>query len=305
MSATVVISTLGRSTGCARTVQSVIAALGPADRLVVVDQSDDHETERAVLLAAGVHPRVSYLRSSRRGISAGHNLGAVGASTDLLLFTDDDCVVSRTWADDWRRVFIHDRAIGMGFGTVACEPFDSRTGFTPHFKPEHSDSHSLEVFRQPVGSIGMGANTAGLTRAWLLVGGCDEALGIGTVFGGAEEMDLAYRILRRGFRLSHAAQPTVMHDGFRPGDMASSLVQTNAMGTGAMYAKHVRCGDFFALRLLSQEVINQIGQVASRLIRHRRPLGFRRLRAILLGVAGARRLAIDRARRLYIEAPAG
>lgn len=301
LSATVVISTLGRPQGCARAVRSVLEALGPTDRLLVVDQSADDATALELDAMLRGDARMSYLRSDRRGISAGHNLGAQHARSDLLLFTDDDCTVSPAWVDEWRKVFARDGGVGIGFGTVACAPFEPGTGFTPHFEPQHSDRHGREVFGRVPGSIGMGANTAVLGLAWALAGGCDECLGVGTRFGGAEEIDLAYRIVRSGFRLAHAAEPVVIHDGFRPGEAASALVQSNALGTGAMYAKHLRCGDLFALRLLTTEIVRSLAQIVSRVMTNRRPLGLRRLKSIAIGVAGSRTLKIDRRLRLYVS----
>lgn len=301
LSATVVISTRGRPRGCADAVASVLLALGRPDDLVVVDQSEDDATRVELEHRFAGEPRLSYASTRRIGISAGHNLGAAQTRTDVLLFTDDDCTVSQTWIEEWRRTFAADASIGIGFGTVDCQPFDARKGFTPHFKPEHDDVHGIEVFEQPTGTIGMGANTAVSRRAWDVAGGCDEQLGVGTRFGGAEELDLAYRILRLGFKLAHAARPLVMHDGFRPNEAASALVQTNGMGTGAMYGKHVRCRDGLALRLLARDVASQIMQSTVRLATNQRPLGIRRLRSILLGALLSSGLPLDRRRRVYVS----
>jgi GT2 family glycosyltransferase len=241
-----------------------------------------------------------YVRSESRGASAARNEGVRQAKGDLLLFTDDDCTVDRDWVQRWCRAFEEEPALGIAFGSVRCPPFDPAHGHTPTFDPgAGSHSHGSELFQRGAGEVGLSANMALRRQVWGGVGGLDEGLGAGSRFPGAEEVDLAYRTVRAGHRLGHIGSPSVVHYGYRPGRSASRLAQGYATGTAAMYVKHVRCGDWFAARLLLTEAWLLLYRVLRGGMTGRRPLGLRSLVAYLKGLATALGSPVDPRRRLY------
>jgi GT2 family glycosyltransferase len=298
--ATIVISTRNRPGQLALAVESVLQDLPVDCNVVVVDQSDDDRTKEAVDKQARGSQAVTYHASSRRGLSAARNHGSRAAPGELLIFTDDDCTVDSGWCEAWILVFASNPRVGIGFGRVGYPPFDRRLGHIPSFELHGKTRTSgLELFRQGASAVGMGANMAVRRDLWELVGGFDEGLGAGTTFGGAEEIDLAYRIARTGSRIVRAVEPTVLHHGFRPRAEASKLVRGYAAGTGAMHAKHVRYGDMFAAQLLAIESLLLLSRAMGRLITGRRPLGLRSLNAYLRGAASSLRLPLDSGCRIY------
>jgi hypothetical protein len=133
----------------------------------------------------------------------------------------------------------------------------------------------------------MAANMAVRKDLLEQIGGFDECLGAGSPYGGAEEMDVAYRIARAGWMIVRAVHPCVIHNGFRPKAEASALFTAYGAGLGAMYAKHVRCGDVNAARLLTFESAIVLRKAFVSFIRRRRPLGLRALQGYLVGAASS------------------
>jgi GT2 family glycosyltransferase len=281
-------------------ITSVLADLPDDCSVVVVDQSDDDRTREIVGTLAGGRASVFYSASERRGLSAARNDGCALASGNLLLFTDDDCVVEPGWCEAWISEFGRDPHVGIGFGRVTCAPFDLAVGYTPSFDIRAETGVSgPELFWEGFSAIGMAANMALRRDVLEHVGGFDECLGAGSAYGGAEDLDVAYRITRTGQLIVRAVKPCVVHNGFRRRAEASALIIGYGAGAGAMYAKHVRCGDLNAAGLLAAESASLLSKATVRLIRGRRPVGLAFLRGYLKGIAASLGQPVDRSRRVY------
>ncbi len=291
-----IVCTRDRPESCAQAVASVLAARTPECEVIVVDQSRDGRTQAALAGVAGAEGAITYLRSTKQGVSAARNEGARIAAGELLLFTDDDCTVEADWVTSWCRVFA-DPVDGIAFGRVSSPPFTLKDAYVPEFEPLVG-SHGLELFR--VGPcVGIGANMALRRQVLLLVGGFDESLGPGAPFPAAEELDLAYRIVRAGHRILHVSTPRVWHHGYRSGASASKLVCGYLAAVAATYTKHMRCGDPFMARLLFVQAGRHATDVASRALRGVRPLGLRSLLAYVRAVPSSWARPLDTHRHLY------
>ena len=90
----VVMSTRNRGESVIPAVSSVLRDQGCCWEVILVDQSTDDATERA-LAAAGLldDPRLVYRRTSKTGVSRGRNEGIALARGEIVAITDDDCVV--------------------------------------------------------------------------------------------------------------------------------------------------------------------------------------------------------------------
>ena len=237
-------------------------------------------------------------------------------AAELLLFTDDDCVVAPDWVNAWRNAMDADPLVEIAFGAVrnpgddgAGEGGQDRAtgirftseagrGYVAVFTPRQG-SHGLEIFRRGPSALGMGASMALRRTAWARTGGFDEGLGAGTALLAGEELDLAYRVAVSGGRVGHMTAPVVWHHGFRSGEAATRHIAGYISGTAALYVKHVRCGDRFASRLLALETWRFTRTAAGRLARGSRPLGLRNLLSHARGMVLSSRRPLDRSRRLY------
>ncbi len=217
--------------------------------IIVVDQSDDDTSERAV--APYLRPaRVRYLRIPSRGLGAARNAGVAAAASEWVAFIDDDCAARGNWLFELRCALDLDPRIGVVFGRVTQGPHDPDAGFIPSYTPERpfmarslAEKHRVE---------GIGACMALRKSVWTALGGFDSELGAGTRFYAAEELDLVIRALQRGFWVHETDQAEVVHMGFRPNARKSTLAYEYCFGIGAVYAKHLKCGRWEVLRPLLQ-----------------------------------------------------
>lgn len=296
-SVSVIVCTRDRAESCRDTLARLLESRPTGCQVVVVDQSRGEDTRLALADLARADDFV-YLQSASRGLSSARNEGAENSTGDLLLFTDDDCLPDADWIQAWRDCFAADQEVGVGFGQVSCPPFDPTKGYTAGFNARDG-SHGREIFRLGAGHVGMGANMVVRRRVWLVLGGFDEGLGAGSRFPAGEDADLAYRALKNGYPLRHLTAARVWHYGYRPGSSASLLMRGYVVGIAAMYAKHARCGDGYAVRLLGIETWHHVIGVVRRLLNRTRPLGLIGLLYFLRGVGWAWTSPLDTRLRLY------
>ena len=293
----VIVCTRDRPESCRGTVARLLESLPANAELVVVDQSRDATTSEVLAVLPGFE-HAAFIRSRRRGLSAARNEGAQAASGGLLLFTDDDCLPDPGWTEAWSESFASSPKVGIGFGQVSCPPFDPTKGYTAGFNTRDG-LHGMELFQLGAGQVGMGANMALRKEVWQELGGFDEGLGAGTRFPAGEDADFAYRALKAGYAIRHLPAARVWHYGYRHGAGASHLMRGYVVGIAAMYAKHARCGDLVAVRLLVAETGHHVAGVARRVISRTRPLGLVGLVYFLRGIGSAWASPVDTQRRLY------
>ena len=80
---------------CARAVASILENGQPDFHVLIVDQSTNDDTAEAVRNLP--QERLVYLRSDTRGVAAARNVGVAHASTNIIVFTDDDCTMPCDW----------------------------------------------------------------------------------------------------------------------------------------------------------------------------------------------------------------
>ena len=301
---TVCIPTRGRGAWIVPTLRSLRRLDHDSFEVVVADQSSDGGCAEAFREEVGRDPRFSYVRSATSGRSANCNQGLARARGDLLVFTDDDCEVPRDWLSAMERSFaLHPQAAMICAGIVPA-PHDAGASFTTYYAPRTARLHRSAWLAHRVGAIG-GANLAVRVSALRRVGGFDEVLGVGAPLRSAEDVDLAYRLLRQGCGVLELPEPAVTHHELAPmGAAARALLRGYAFGQGAMCMKHLRAGDVRVLPLLAVWPLRPLRW--GNILAARGPTGLRRTLGFFRGMAASLDFAVDRRRRLYTRrAPAG
>lgn len=292
---TVCIATRDRGEAIASTLRSIAASTHADFDVVVVDQSETDETERAFDASVGDDPRFVYIRSHSKGLSAARNVALKYVQGPLIGFTDDDCEVAPNWL---RRIAVQFDAhpeVGLIFGEVRPAPHDGEAGFVPDYRVQYH-----RVLRSPWlkwREHGIGANMACRLAVLRQVGPFDELLGAGAPFRSAEDDDMAYRVLRAGYSVLSTPDVCVTHTGFREWSAARALVRGAGTGLGATYMKHVRLGDLAALPALVAESVRAVNW--GRLIRLQRANGLGYVLAYLRAIKDSLPYRIDHDRRIY------
>jgi GT2 family glycosyltransferase len=277
----VVVVTRDRPGQLAVCLDAVLASDFREFELVVVDQSLQPASSELVESIADRDRRVRLVRDAGRGAARARNIGAAATSSEIIVFTDDDCAPDSQWLRTIVRALSGDAGAGIAYGTVQPAPHDRRDGFIVGFTPRNRARLVGRVSK--LRDEGISANVAIRRDALTAAGGFDEMLGPGSYFPCAEDYDLTYRILARGYAVLHVPDARLIHYGLRDWQSGGKLVRDTYVAIGAAYMKHVRLGDMVAVLLLFEECGRAFLNIARNLVRLRSPFGFGRLLGLLLG----------------------
>lgn len=305
MRISVLICTRDRPDTLGQAVDSVARCDHPSFDLHVMDQSTNDESRRVVERLAADHAarcRIQYHHLSQPGLSRAYNTGVGVSAAPLVACTDDDVVVPDTWLRSIERAFEHDPELGLLYGQVLRPSQMTELGHGivlptlewSQARRLHNEHRNFEVW-------GMGANMAFRRSTFEQVGGFDEALGGGAPLRSSQDFDFSLRAYRAGYAVLLDPTVTVDHYGSRTEQQWSETMRNYGTGDGAFYAKHVRCGDLLALRLLLASLARAAGSTAKRSVTARRPMPNDYGRGLLRGIRESLRFDVDRNHRLYRE----
>ena len=228
------------------------------------------------------------------------------STAPYLVITDDDCTVPPEWLEAITRPFVEDNRVGVVFCSVQAVPFDE-PGHTPHVTFDHERVlTSVEAaWGDARRGLPMGAGMAVRRITYDDVGGFDEVLGPGSTFGAAEDSDLSWRALLRGWSTRHIGDVTVMHDGFRTLDELRAPRRPRLLRRrwdrvakylrAASWTVRLRAAMFIARWACRFGAVLPLRDVLAR----RRPRGFRRPVMLLRGVVGGLRTPVQQPELLY------
>ncbi len=296
----IIIGTRNRSEKAVPAIETALASDVDDLEVVVIDQSDNDETERATERFAP-DPRFRYVRSEATGVSRARNEGVDNTSAPVIVITDDDCLVPPDWARVMTAPFHADPKVGVVFGSVVpLEP--GKPGRTPLVR--YPDTRTLTSVNQAwlASRTGMclGASMAVRRSTFDEIGGFDPHLGPGVHFSNLEDNDLSWRCLLAGWRTHLTNEVEVVHDGFRDLDELRELVNRDFFGVGAGMAKYVRTFNPGAWLFIAAWLIN-FGVVgpAQEVLRGRRPRGCLRPYQLLRGLRAGMTAPLDKKHLLY------
>jgi GT2 family glycosyltransferase len=290
-SVAVVVVTRNRPRDLEVCLRAVLASRFSSFDVVVVDQSTEPTSAELVEQLATRDARVRLVRDPGTGAARARNLGAASTHAQILVFTDDDCEPDRDWLGTIVRQLLDDPETGIAFGSVIPAAHDPQDGFIIGFTPARGAL--LRGRLAKLRDAGISANLALRRAALEAVGGFDEMLGPGGYFPCAEDYDLTYRFLARGYAIRHVTDATVIHHGLRDWQSGSGLVRRTYIAIGAAYMKHVRLRDGVGVLLLAQEFWLAFGNILDHLTRCQSPFGFGRLVALCVGMWRSFELEVD------------
>jgi GT2 family glycosyltransferase len=182
---TVIVPTCNRPQALARCLRRI----GPRADVIVTDDSRGNET-RAMLERD--FPRVHWTRGPGRGPAANRNHGAREASSEWLVFVDDDCLPADAWLPEIEKAGAGP-AVDIVEGRTIC-PGKRDTPFEEHVE-------NLE------GGVLWSCNFAIRRAAFGRIGGFDEDF----LIAGGEDMEFAWHAKQAGLRVVFAPDAVVQH----------------------------------------------------------------------------------------------
>ena len=249
---TVIVCTLNRASALDRCLEHLAASgsqLAAAWEVIVVDNGSTDDTPDVVTRWTELLP-VSFLRENRRGLSVARNTGLRAAAGRITAFIDDDCIASR----EWLRAILAAHARLSGVAGIGGRVSLWVRSDLPVSLRDFDDATEIEDL-QAVMSRLIGCNFSARTDVLRAIGGFDQRLGTGTAAMSGEDLDLFYRMLRAGFRLSYDPAVHVFHaHGRTSNEQLSQLMRGYLIGRGACYAKHALRADRAIIRSAYWEI---------------------------------------------------
>lgn len=247
------------------TVESILAGDELPQELIMIDQSEEENRVLAAMTSDRCDLR--YVHTDRTGVSRGRNQGVRLAQHELLVFTDDDVLVDRSWFGAIVRALVAEGERSVIVGRVlAGEPEQEGS-----FMWDTNDFDHRIVYEGRIDKdVLYPTNTAFYRSSIEAVGFYDERLGPGARFPCGEDNDLAFRLLEGGFRIVYEPEPVVIHRAWRPPQEFLSVKWRNARGQGAFLGKHLSLRDRRMLKRLVRQVAREATAAPRGLLTFRR-----------------------------------
>ena len=232
---------------------------------------------------------IRHLLERRRGKSAALARGIAAALGDVVAFTDDDCIVAKSWLHEIVSAFMADEALAVAGGRVELYQLSARNFTTT------THSSVVEVSARPVHlfePLIIGANVAIRADVLKAIGSFDLKLGPGSRLEAvAEDMDYVYRAYLKKFKIVYFPQIVVYHDHGRTTDPEiEALLYRYYVGRAAVFTKHLLRGE--VLRPIYWDLRNVVKHDAKQLFERQLDREERMLLpALLIGVLSRLRRA--------------
>ena len=208
-----------------------------------------------------------------------------------MVCTDDDCEAEPGWVGAMATVFEEAPSAAVAFCRVEAPPYDPDC----RLRARVDRTEAGGAFGQR-SSSGRGAWEPAwqcVARCMLELGGFDELFGPGARFMSADDVDVAVRVLLRGWHVYTTGDRRVVHHGFRTLQEGRDHARRDYVGIGAACAKPIRAGQLRAVVLPLWEFAHALWPPIADVLHLRRPRGLARITGFIEGFAGGMRLRVD------------
>jgi glycosyltransferase involved in cell wall biosynthesis len=193
----VVVAVLNEEAGIAACLDSLLQQNYPRERydIIVVDNGS---TDRTLDILSLYEGQLTLLHEHRRGAAAARNAGVAAAESEIIAFTDADCVVQRDWLFHLVQP-LSDLGVGVVGGKIlALQPATAIEQFG-EFLHDHEASMSGRI------PTAITMNWASRTADIRAAGGFDVEMIRG------QDSDLGIRMFLRGHGFSYQPEAIVYH----------------------------------------------------------------------------------------------
>lgn len=222
---TIAICSRHRAEKLTRALTALAPMLGKGDELLVVLNATPGDEAHAAI-DPRCFPRVRFVVEPRLGLGWARNRALVECATDLIVFTDDDCLPESNWVDSLRSLFARNPEADLATGLIEPLMLETPTQWLFERYGGFARNYSRRWIRAPqarsvagavgnVGEYGAGANLAFRRRLIDRIGAFDVALGPGTASGAGDDLEFIFRALKHGRLLAIEPRASVRHEDRR------------------------------------------------------------------------------------------
>lgn len=258
----VLLCTRNRPVKLRRAIEHILGSSYGDFELIVVDQSTDQESKRAVETIRD--ERLVHIPTTTVGLSRARNIAIRAARNDIVVFTDDDCVCDPGWLSSIAAEYQRDPSVMGVLGRVVAYGEQTSGMFCPSLI-EDRQRRLVDAPATPLQTFGAGANMSFRKSVFHQVGLFIESLGAGTPMKSGEDVELVYRALRRRMKFVYSPDALVYHDNWLSLTQYETLARGYIMGEAALLTK-------FALRLDRIAVV-ELARAAYHILRNKKGAG--------------------------------
>jgi GT2 family glycosyltransferase len=232
------------------TVESILRGQDVPTEMLIIDQSAESHAALSVMKTR--RPcEIRYIYSGTVGVGAGRNLGIASSRNPILIFIDDDMFVEPNWFGNLVQAIMQAGPRSVVTGQVLAGEAEIQGGRAPSITNENQPT----IYRGRIGRDVLYTGNMGAYRSvFEEVGVFDERLGPGTMFPAAEDNDLCFRMLERGYCICYVPDAVVHHRAWRSKRESLWLEWRYGVGRGAYYAKHMNPRDLYMLFRMIRDV---------------------------------------------------
>lgn len=208
----VAIPTYNRERVLVDTLEQVLVQDSPADEVLVIDQTEEHELEtRSYLDNADKAGRIRWIKYSPPNLPAARNRALAETRCHVIIFIDDDVVLPPLYVENHRKNYADSRVVAVAGRIIQAFRYQARSNQPQIMDYRFFPLDSTER-KEGVASFG-GGNHSARVSALKGIGGYDENY-IGWAY--REDSDAAIRLWKAGGMivfdpdawLKHLAIPT-------------------------------------------------------------------------------------------------
>ncbi len=216
LSVSVVICSRDRPEELARCLASFATQTVRSREIIVVDNASKDERTREAADAAGVF----YVRENQPGLDFARNAGARAATSNLVLYTDDDVVLHPRWLERLILAFDAPEIMAVTGLVLPAElvtesqfHFEVFWGFGRGYSRKDFDKALFDTYRDkpfPAWEVGAGASMAFRREIFEKIGFFDERLDVGQA-GCSGDFEFWYRVLAHGYTCRYEPGAVAYH----------------------------------------------------------------------------------------------
>lgn len=230
--------------------------------LIVLDQSLDDKTKE--VLEKYHDSRIRYIRSHTVGLSKSRNIAINKCLTEIIAFTDDDCIVDREWLASIMLEYKNDSSLMGIFGRVL--PYGKGGALMVcHCTIDSMDRNNVEKPVIPYKVLGHGNNMSFKKNVFRKAGLYIESLGAGTWMRAGEDTDLIYRALRKRMKILYSPEPLVYHNNWVSKEKGAELELGYILAAVAVFTKFSLKMDKVAFYHILEKLIEILRRIGSNL----------------------------------------
>jgi GT2 family glycosyltransferase/SAM-dependent methyltransferase len=197
----VIIPTINRAVQIHNLVKQLLPQCRNDDSIIIVSQDES-------LKLNIINPKVHVLYTTPANLPKARNLGIQSGTNDVVLFLDDDTVISEDLLNQHRAAY-NDCNINCIAGSVNDSRFNRSTSSPSQFDPRTAELIQNFLYPEATQSISfMGAHFS-FRRSILCKTGYFDALFIGNAYW--EDIDFSFRLQKGGYSINYEPDIRVIH----------------------------------------------------------------------------------------------